>query len=266
MAAILRIPEVLRDLGADPAAVCAAAGFDFRLFDDPANLTTYRAASQLFRVCAEKTGCPHFGLLIGQKSGLECLGLVGLLTKCAPDLRTALRSLVRYMHLHVRGAVTTLEEGGRFAIFSYRIYDPGAVATDHIADAALGTMFNIVAALCGPKWKPVEVRFAHRRPAEMAPFRRLFQAPLIFNTSDSSLVFAASWLSCPLTAIDPELGRLLRDQVAALEARYRDRFPEQVRFLLMAGLLAARGHDRRRERGDRDDGHAQRHRQQQWRG
>jgi len=241
MAAISQIPEVLRDLGADPAEVCAAAGFDCTLFDDPANLVSYRAASHLFRVCTERTGCAHFGLLKGRKSGLDGLGFIGLLTKYAPDVGTALRSLVRYMHLHIRGAVATLEESGRFAIFSYEIHDPGAEATDQIADAALGTMFNIMVALCGPHWKPVEVRFAHRRPPEVAPFHRFFQAPLSFDTSDNSLVFAARWLNCPLPAVDPELSRLLRDQLAALEARYRDDFPEQVRSLLKAGLLTDHG-------------------------
>jgi AraC-like DNA-binding protein len=241
VSAIAQVPEVLRDLGADPAEVCAAAGIDFALFDDPANLITYRAASHLYRVCTEKTGCPHFGLLKGQKSGLDGLGFVGLLAKYAPDVGTALRGLVRYMHLHIRGAVTTLEESDRFAIFSYEICEPGAEATDQIADAALGTMFNIMVALCGPHWMPVEVRFAHRRPSELAPFRRFFQAPLSFDATDNSLVFAATWLSCPLPAVDPELNRLLREKLAALESQYRDEFPEQVRSLLMTGLLTDHG-------------------------
>ena len=239
--AFSRIPEVLRSLGADPANVCAAAGFDFTLFDDPTNLVTYRAASHLFRVCTERTGCPHFGLLQGQKSGLESLGFVGLLVKYAPDVGTALRNLVRYMHLHIRGAVTTLDESGTFPTFSYEIYAPGAEATDQIADAALGTMFNIMVELCGPHWKPIEVRFEHRRPSEMAPFHRRFQAPLHFGMEENALVFAPSWLGRPLPAVAPELSRLLRDKIEALEAQYRDQFPEQVRSILRTGLLADHG-------------------------
>jgi hypothetical protein len=54
-------------MGVDPAEVCEAAGFDFALFDDSTNLTTYREARHLFRVCTERTGCPHFWLLKGKK-------------------------------------------------------------------------------------------------------------------------------------------------------------------------------------------------------
>jgi len=241
IAAISQVPDVLRELGADPAEVCAAAGFDFALFNDPNNLITYHAASHLYRVCTEKTGCPHFGLMKGRRSGLDGLGFIGLLAKCAPDVGTALRRLVRYLHLHIRGAVTTLEESGKLAIFSYEIQEPDAEATDQIADASLGTMFNIMVALCGPRWKPVEVRFEHSRPSNVAPFRRFFHAPLSFNANDNSLVFAARWLSRPLPAVDPELRRLLRDHVEALEAQYADEFPEQVRCLLRTGLLADHG-------------------------
>ena len=153
--AFSHLPEVLRSLGADPADVCAAAGFDVTLFEDPASLTTYRAASRLFRVCTERTGCAHFGLLQGAKHSLDSLGLVGLLVKCQADVGAALRTLVRYMHLHIRGAVATFEESGKYAIFSYEIYAAGAEATDQIADASLANMFNMMAALCGPYWKPI---------------------------------------------------------------------------------------------------------------
>jgi AraC-like DNA-binding protein len=180
-------------------------------------------------------------LMKGRRSGLGGLGFIGLLAKCAPDVGTALRRLVRYLHLHIRGAVTSLEESGKLAIFSYEIQEPDAEATDQIADASLGTMFNIMAELCGPRWKPVEVRFEHGRPPNVAPFRRFFQAPLSFNANDNSLVFAASWLSRPLPAVDPELRRLLRDHVEALEAQYGQEFPEQVRCLLRTGLLADHG-------------------------
>jgi AraC-like DNA-binding protein len=180
-------------------------------------------------------------LLKGQKSGLDGLGLIGLLAKQSPDAGAALRSLVRYVYLHIQGAATNLEVCDRLAILTYEIQDPGAEATDQIADAALGRMFNIMVELCGPQWKAVEVRFAHRRPSDPTPFRRFFQAPLTFDTSDNSLVFAASWLSHPLPAVDPELSRLLRDHVTALEAQYRNDVPQQVKSLLMTGLLTDHG-------------------------
>jgi AraC-like DNA-binding protein len=239
--AFAHIPEVLRSLGADPADVCSAAGFDVALFEEPASEVSYRAATHLFRVCQERTGIPHFGLLLGQRSGLDILGFVGLLAKYSADVRTALNTLVRQMHLHIRGAVTTISEDDKLAVFSYEIYAPGAVATDQIGDASLATMFNVMGALCGPHWKPIEVRFEHRRPSDLAPYHRFFQAPLRFQMDSNSLVFAASWLDRPLVAVDPELNRLLREKTNELEAQYRGEFPEIVRGILRHGVLTGRG-------------------------
>lgn len=241
IAAISNIPEILTDLGASPARVCAAAGFEFSLFDDADNLVSYRAASHLFRVCVEQTGCAHFGLLKGQKSDLSGLGLIGLFARCSPDVGAALRSIVRYVHLHIQGASMTLDESGRRAILRYDIHDLDTEAADQLADASLGRMVNILRELCGPRWKPVEVRFAHGRPFDVTPFRRFFRAPVSFETSDNSLVFDAIWLSHPLPAIDPRLSRRLKHRMAALAARAPNEFREHVRRLLMAGLLTGHG-------------------------
>ena len=239
--AIWAIPEVLRSLGADPADVCAEAGIDVDLFEDPGNLISYRAASRLFRVCVEQTGCQHFGLLHGQMGGLNFLGLVGLLARYSPDVESALRSLVRYMHLHIRGAVTTFEVSGRTATFAYEIYQADAEATDQIGDAAVATMYNIMRELCGPKWNPLEVRLAHRKPNDVTPFRKFFQAPLCFDAEENALVFFAGNLRRPLPAAEPELRRLLATQIAALEEQYTDQFPEQVRSILRTALLTDHG-------------------------
>jgi AraC-like DNA-binding protein len=242
VAAFSHLPEVLVSLGADPARVCAAAGFDLKLFEDPDSVVTFRAASHLFRASAEQTGCPHFGVLLGQKHGLDALGFVGLLVKYSPDVGTALRSLVRSMHLHIRGAVTCLEADTRVATLSYAIHAPGAEATNVIADAALGTMLNTVVALCGHHFRPIEVRFVHRAPADLAPYHRFFQAPLHFGMSENALVFSANWLTRPLPAVEPELHRLLQDTMARLEVQYRHDFPEQVRGILRTALLTDHGH------------------------
>jgi len=102
-------------------------------------------------------------------------------------------------------------------------------------------MFNIMVALCGPHWKPIEVRFEHRKPSELAPFHRFFQVPLRFGMTENALVFAASWLNRSLPAVEPELARLLRDRTDTLVLQHRGQLPEQVRSLLRTALLADHG-------------------------
>ena len=235
------IPAVLRRLGADPARVLAEAGFDLKLFDDPDTLVSYAARNHLMAHCAAKTGCHHFGLLVGERGGLHSMGLVGLLVKYSPDVGTALRNLVRYTHLHVRGAVATLAVDGDSVTLGYAISQSQVEATDQIGDAAVAVIFNIMRELCGPDWKPIEIRFAHRKPKDVGPFKRIFRAPLVFDAAENAVAFSADWLNRRLPEIELDLHRLLQKQIDALEVRYGDDFREQVRSVLRTALVAGHG-------------------------
>jgi len=230
------LPAVLRSLGVDPAEVLAEVGVELSLFDDPDNLIGYAARGRLIRHCVARTGCPHLGLLVGQQGQLRDLGLVGLLAKYSPDVGAALHCLVRYFHLHARGATVSLAVKGDMATLAYDIHLPHTEATDQLGDGAAAMMLNIMRTLCGPDWRPTEVLLAHRRPADERAYRRLFQAPLCFDAECNGLTFPASWLHHPLPAADPELSRLLHKQIEALETR-SDSFPDQVRSVLRSALL-----------------------------
>jgi AraC-like DNA-binding protein len=219
----------------------AEAGLDLKLFDDPDNLIAYAARSRLLSRCVATTGCEHFGLLVGQRGSLSSLGLVGFLVQHSSDVGTALRNLVRYLHLHVRGAATTLSAHGRLALLGYEIHEPQVEATDQVGDAAIATAFNILRALCGPGWKPFEVLLAHRKPRDVDPFRRFFRAPLRFDAEQNAVVFSATWLTHRVSGADPELRRLLQKQIDALEVRHHDDFPEQLRSVLRTALLTGHG-------------------------
>jgi AraC-like DNA-binding protein len=175
--------------------------------------------------------------LLGQEGRLSWLGLLGVLVQHSPDVETALHSLVRYTHLHVRGGVTSLSVHGDLAMLSYDAVLPHLEATDQLGDGAMAMLVNIMRTLCGPKWKPVEVRFSHRKPEDVGPFRRFFEAPLRFDADQNSLVFSRDWLRQPVKDYDPELRRLMQEQIDALETRHTDSFPEQVRSVLRTALL-----------------------------
>lgn len=234
------VPEVLRALGVDPVEVLAKAGVEPALFDDPDSRISFAKRSHLIQLCVARTGCAHFGLLVGAQGGLHSLGLVGLLIKYSPDVGTALSALTRHLHHHGHGGVVTLSQYQDMATLGYQVYLPACEATDQIGDAAVAIMFNILRSLCGPDWKPSEVLFAHRCPDDVGPFHRLFEAPLRFDAEQNAMVFKADDLERGLSTSDPALHRLLRQQVDALETWGADDLPRQVRRVLRAAL--ANGH------------------------
>jgi AraC-like DNA-binding protein len=243
--ATIAVPDVLRSLGADPAEVLAEAGFDLALFDRPDNLISFSERGRLLAHCVSKTGCQHFGLLVGQQAGLHSLGLTGLLVKYSPDVAKALRNLSASFHLHVRGASTSLVLDGDSAMLCYSITQVGTQANDQVGDGAVAAICNIMHSLCGPEWRPSRVLFAHRKPENIAPFRRIFAAPLIFDAEQNAVVFAADWLKRPLPQSDPEVLGMLQREIGALGDEYHESFPDAVRRVLSAAVFTGQAHEDR---------------------
>jgi AraC-like DNA-binding protein len=237
LGATVELIPVLQSLGADPEALLTEAGADVSLFDNRDNWVSYTERNHWLAHCVERTGCHHLGLLVGQRNNLHSLGLIGLLAKYSPDVESALRSLVRHFELHMRGAVVTFSAEGRSAMLGFETFVPGAEANDQVEDAALATEFNILQQLCGPDWSATEVRFTHRKPDDVRPFREFFRAPLLFDDMQNAVVFHSNWLKHRLPANDDDLHRLLAERVEAQEAKVGGEFPEQVRRILRTALL-----------------------------
>jgi AraC-like DNA-binding protein len=232
------IVDVLRSMQLDPEPVLQEAGVDPQIFENPDSLLSFNSRARLMAVCRERTGCPHFGLTVGQSGGLSAFGLVGYLSMHAPNVEEALQTLIRYLHLHVQGAGGVLEHNGSLAFFGYEIYQPLAQGANQLEDGALAAMYNILRELCGIDWGPTEIWFTHRKPPDFRPFQKFFQVPLRFDMPSAGIYFSARWLGRSVRGADPELHRLLQKQIDELEARYREDFPEQVRRVLHHVLLS----------------------------
>ena len=237
------VPRILREHGVRSASFFAELGLEPRLLDDPRNEIRFTALSRLLAAAARRTRCPHFGLLAAQGVGLGALGIVGHLARCAPDVGTALRSLRDHLALRDRGAVVTFTLNGGSASLGYAIYAEGAEGaegSDQIYDGAMAIASNALRELCGPRARPSQVLFSHRRPADPRPWRRVFEAPLHFDADRTALVFPASWLEWRAVGAEPALHRFLDKRVRELEARAAKDLVGGVRRALRSQLLGER--------------------------
>jgi AraC-like DNA-binding protein len=237
---LVHVPEVLRTFGLDPALVVGRAGFDMTLLQDGDNVIPYIALDRLISVCARETCCPHFGLLLGQHGGPATLGPLGLLIQHAPDVGTALRELVHYLHIHDRGAAPNLEIFRTTAILSYSIYEPRVEAGDQIADGAIAIGFNIMKALCGSAWLPGEVALSRSKPADVSPYQRFFQAPVRFDSEQAALMFSTEWLERKPPRSDAELHRFIGAQLRDKLGDNALAFGAQVRRVMRTQLMNRR--------------------------
>ena len=232
VAPIMALPALLREKGVDPAPLLAEFGLTQAQFEEPDYTIAFELRSRLLARCAEATRCAHFGLLLGQRGGIESFGVIGYLMQSAPDVRTALQLAVRYFPLHNPNSTATLVERGRVVALSHTILVPGLEGREQLLGLSLGIMVNVMRTLCGHSWRPTEVRLAHARPRSVAPYAALVQAPVIFDTRDTAVVCLAHWLDRPLPTADPMLHILMRHRVADLELQASEGVASQLRRIL----------------------------------
>jgi hypothetical protein len=133
--------------------------------------------------------------LAGSHVTLGSLGLVGVLARHAPDVGTALRQLSRYFHLHTDGVSIELRVDAGKVILTYGIDEPDMPGVRQTCDGAVVGLLNVVRELCGPDFKPAEAWFAHARPGDAEPYKRLMRCHLEFETGVYGVAFSSTWFS-----------------------------------------------------------------------
>ncbi len=236
---IRSIPDILAEWGVDPQRAFAEADVDLRLFGDAESRIPIEAIGRLLETCVARTGCHHFGLLIGQRFDLKKFGLLGELLRNSATVGEAIRSLLLHLYLYDRGAAPVLlaPDASR-VMLGYSVYRHGTQAIDQIQSTAVAVGYRILAELCGPGWKPLRVQFSHRRPSDATPFRRFFLSKVSFDAEVSGIEFASFWLDRPIDGADATRCELVVRAIRDAQANRPTSFVDQVERVLPQMLLS----------------------------
>ena len=232
------LPAALRALGADPDAVLRAAGIEPAIFADPDNVLPYAALGRLVGAGVEATGCEAFGLMVCARQGATATGLSGLVSLHAPTVREALRVLAEGLKTSDTGGAVAFAERGGEASLGYVVTAPDIELSDQIVDGAMAIAFNTMRQLCGPAWRPREVRLARKAPRDKSPFLRLFEAPVAFGATAACLVFDAAALDAPVRGRNADYAEILAPLYAVALASAPGDFASTVRSLIRVKLGA----------------------------
>jgi AraC-like DNA-binding protein len=230
---------LLRSFGVSVEAVARRADFAPSILHDAENRIPFAGIGRLMVECASATECPHFGLMVGQRSGVAAVGMIGVLARHSISVRHALRVLMTHLHLHDRGAVLDLnQQSSREMELAYVMYRHDTPGARHIADGALAIAMQFLQTICGARWTPTEVTFACDRPKNMAAYRKCFGAPLRFNAPRFAIAFRTSWLDRPIAGADPRERIRLTKLVTELECSRSASMAERTQAALTHMLIA----------------------------
>lgn len=230
------IPGLLRDFGVSIERASLQAGLPADFLDDAESTIPFAALGRFLAVCVALTGCPHFGLIAGERTELSAMGRVGFLVRHSASVRSALETLIAYTPFNNQGSVASFESGPELSSLGYAVLQPAADGAGQILAAGMAIARNIMRCLCGPDWCATEVALALPEPADLAPYARVFRAPVRFGAERSSLAFPIRWLDRPVPGAEPQLRRLLADQLSS-ENQERGRDLSSSVTRVIRGLL-----------------------------
>ena len=200
VAPLLGLEEAIGSRGLSLQETVEEAGLPADVFRNPENAISLVDAERLLNLAAQRTGCAHIGILMGRDRGLSTLGVIGRAARKARDAGAALRGIIVALHMHDRTTVPSLEVADRIATLSIVSLSQGGEGAAVVADLTMMVCFNIMRDLCGPAWRPRQVRLARRRPGAVQPYADVFGRRPVFDADFNALEFDAAWLRRPLPA------------------------------------------------------------------
>jgi hypothetical protein len=168
-------------------------------------------AGRLLGRCVERTGCEHFGLLVGQHAGASSLGALGYLMRSSPTVGDALAAFTRHLDVQDQGGTVGVESDGSHSILGYILFDAGVESLEQIMACAIAIGTNILRSLCGPRWRPDDVLFAFSRPRRVGPYKRCFGVVPRFDADRTGIVFQSRLLRASVPSVDLLLHKLMED-------------------------------------------------------
>jgi AraC-like DNA-binding protein len=184
--------------------------------DDPHTRVPVAKLARLLDLAIEAGQQRDLGLLAARLVDASHWGIGEYVARSRSTLKDALTIGARYLPLLGDGAHYRFESQGKLVVVSFWL-DP-AVRFHEAAYEFLVAIAVLRARRMtrNPELAPLEVRFTHARPADVARHERLFRCPVRFSAPVTQVVMSAKFLERPLAGAEPLLSQLLEQQADAM--------------------------------------------------
>lgn len=210
------VAGLLRDFGVAPSDVAHGLSIDLDTLT-PDSRVSFPVCLEVLERAALKTGCSHFGLLLGARYSWSSHGAIYRMASQAPTLRQALLDWVTWQLGYSSGAVVYLYRSGGDFIFGYGAYDRASVGGRQLYELCVAVGCTVIRDLTAGQVTPAEILICNKPPDDLRPYREVLRAPLRFNEHQSCLVIPGSSIDHPVRDADPvKRERALREVTAML--------------------------------------------------
>jgi AraC-like DNA-binding protein len=216
------IVEALQLDGIDCQQLFAELGLDYAALADPEARFAQDGMTRLWLRAVEASGNPAIGLNMARVIRPSSFSVVGYALMSSSTLREGFARLVRYQRIIAEGADLSLRAEAQGYALRLAIHGDRLPPAPQSAEASLAYMLAFARWIGGPAVQPLQVRLQGPAPAQSAPYREVFAAPLQFDSNEYALLFAREVLDRPLPTANAELAELHDRFAGEYLARFSD--------------------------------------------
>ena len=214
--------------GVSESDVLAAAGLPAERLSIASDRISLNDTLLLWRASERLSADPLFGFNMGKSIKPTYFQLIAFTMLSSKTLASALEKILKYQRL--------ISDGGAFSLIrqvtssgpatgniqtqiSALVYQPTVSDFSyHQIDAVMAAVVGFINWLLARDDVVVEVHLQHDVQSGVNQYREYYQAPVVFNQADNSLLFDSGLLELPLPGFDASLA-ILHEQMADSQLR-----------------------------------------------
>ncbi len=202
------IVQALESSGLDCRALFAELGLDYAALQDPDARFAQDDMTRLWHRAVAVSGDPAVGLNMARQVRPAALNVVGYALMSSRNLKEGFARLVRYQRIIAEGADLDFQPCAQGYRLSLTIQGDRLPPAPQSAEGSLAGCLTFCRWLTGEALRPLEVCFQGPQPADLEPYRQLFQAPLRFGAPRYALLFREADVNTPLPTANEALAKL----------------------------------------------------------
>ena len=199
-------------------------------------------ARELLEEIATKLGDPLLGIHLAEGLERGRYGVVEFACRSAPDIRSALERIVRFIPLVSAPATADLVDRKDGAVLRFRFPGVREMLGRHGNEFFAALVWLRAREYTGTKFRLTSVRFEHPAPTvkrDVEAFFELHAAAVDFGADWNEVAFDAETLALPIASYEPKLlpllDRMAEEAVKARATSFTDEVAHHVRAALAKG-------------------------------
>jgi AraC-like DNA-binding protein len=198
-------PDLVSELGGDPAALFTAVGLDPRLMSEAGTDATYRQIVRLLEFAAAELRCPDFGMRLARlQRGGAMFGPLGRVMRNSANFGEALAYVAQHGYAHSLAVRMWMEhrpsDGTVFA--GHDILLDQLPNKCQVTEQLMLLGHQTAVELTGGYARARRVHLRHRPVAPVKSYHRYFGCDVLFSQNEDGVVFAERDLARAIVAPD----------------------------------------------------------------